>query len=107
MSLEKITAEDYGQVLTVTIKDTDTDAAADVSSYSTTQVVFLKDPAGNVSDALAAAFSTDGSDGLVVYTLADGDIDEPGLWHICARVTSNTAVLTSEWESFKVGESPT
>lgn len=107
MSLDKITAEDYGQTLTITIKDTDTSAAADVSAYTTAQQVFLRDPDGNISDALVAAFSTDGSDGVVTYTLASGDIDEPGLWHICARVTSGSAVLTSEWESFRVGESPT
>ena len=107
MSLDKITAEDYGQVLTITIKDTDTDAAADVSAYTTAQQVFLKDPGGNVSAALTAAFDSDGSDGVVVYTIADGDIDEQGLWQMCARVTSGAAVLTSEWESFAVGESPT
>ena len=107
MSLDKITSEDYGQVLTITIKDTDTDAAADVSAYTTSQVVFLKDPDGNVSSALTAAFDSDGSDGLVTYTLATGNIDEPGLWHVCARVTSGSAVLTSEWKSFNVGESPT
>lgn len=107
MSLDKITAEDYGQILTITIIDTDTNAAADVSSYTTAQQVFLKDPDENISAAKVAAFDTDGSDGVITYTLASGDIDEPGLWHICARVTSGTAVLTSEWKSFKVGGSPT
>ena len=107
MSLDKITAEDYGQVLTITIKDVDADAAADVSAYTTAQQVFLKDPDGNISDALTAAFGSDGSDGIVTYTLADGDIDEPGRWEICARVTSGSAVLTSEWEQFNVGYSPT
>ena len=107
MSLDKITAEDYGQVLTVTIKDVDTGAAADVSGYTTAQQVFLRDPNDTVSSALTAAFATDGSDGVITYTLADGDIDEDGMWHICARVSSAGAVLTSEWESFQVGVSPT
>ena len=107
MSMDKITAKDYGQVITIAIKDTDTDAAADVSAYTTAQQVFLEDPDGNVSSALTAAFDSDGSDGLVTYTIADGDIDAPGMWHICTRLTSGSAVLTSEWESFPVGESPT
>lgn len=107
MSLNKITAEDYGQILTITIKDTDTDAAADISAYTTAKQVFLKDPSGNISTAKTAAWVTDGTDGQIKYTLANGDIDEPGMWHICARVTSGSAVLTSEWVSFSVGESPT
>ena len=107
MSFDKITAEDYGQTITITIKDVDTNAPADVSAYTTAQQIFLKDPEGNTSTAKAAAFSTDGSDGVIVYTLVNGDIDDDGLWHICARVTSGSAVLTSEWETFTVGESPT
>ena len=107
MSLDKITAEDYGQVLTITIKDTDTNAAADVSAYTTSQQVFLRDPEGNVSAALTAAFDSDGSDGIVTYTLANGDIDVHGAWAICARVSSGSAVLTSEWKEFEVGISPT
>jgi len=107
MSLDRITSEDYGQILTITIKDTDTDAAADVSSYTTAQHVFFRDPDGNLSSAKTAAFDTDGSDGVVTYTLASGDIDEPGRWEVCARVTSGTAVLTSEWKVFQVGPSPT
>ena len=107
MSLDRITSEDYGQTLTITIIDTDTETAADISAYTTAKQVFLRDPSGNVSAALTAAFETDGSDGVITYTLANGNIDEPGMWHICARVTSGTAVLTSEWKSFQVGESPT
>ena len=51
--------------------------------------------------------ASDGSDGIITYTIKTGDIDEPGEWQICARVNSGTAVLTSEWNSFNVREGPT
>jgi len=101
MSLSNIVSGDYGQVIVLTIIDTDTEAAADVSAYATTIQVQLSDPALNVATE-TATFVTDGSDGLVQYTLADGDIDEAGEWRIRARVTSASAVLSSVWESFKV-----
>ena len=107
MSMNKIIAEDYGQTLTITVKDTDTSAAADLSGYTTAQQVFFRDSDGNISSAKTAAFSSDGSDGVIEYTIADGDIDKSGVWEVCARVTSGSAVLTSEWLSFTVAESPT
>ena len=101
MSLLKIVVNDYGQTLKLTFTDVDTDAAADISAYSTAQQVILKDPGGN-SATKTAAFDSDGSDGIVKYTLADGDIDEAGGWAVRGKVTSSTAVLTTEWAYFDV-----
>ena len=101
MSWKYIIAGDYGQVAKLTFIDIDTGSAADISGYTTTQQMIFKDPDGNIATK-TAAFDSDGSDGIVKYTLADGDIDEEGTWHVCARVTSDTAQLTSEWHEFEV-----
>lgn len=102
MSLEYIIAGDYGQTIVLTVKDVDTAAAADISAYSDSVEVELKDPYGTVTTK-TAAFSTDGSDGLVEYALADGDIDAGGTWRIRAKVTkTGQAVLTSQWVEFDV-----
>lgn len=101
MSLEKIVAGDYGQVIRLTVYDVDTGTAANLSIYTGTVSVILTSPAG-VQTVKTAAFSGDGSDGVVVYTLAEGDIDAEGQWQIQARVTNEGAQLTSEAEVFTV-----
>lgn len=101
MSLANIISGDYGQVIQLTVLDTDTGAAGDVSGYTTSQSMVFKDPDGN-EETKVAAFVTDGSDGLVDYTLVDGDIDERGNWNVRVILTSAVAVLTSTWLEFLV-----
>ncbi|MCP4263643.1 MAG: hypothetical protein GY774_39970 [Planctomycetes bacterium] len=103
MSLDNIVSGDYGQTIVLTVKDTDTDAAADISAYTTTIQMQISDPDGNVATE-TATFVTDGSNGQVQYTLTDGDIDEIGVWRIRAKVTSGSAVLSSVWERFTVNK---
>ena len=103
MSLNNIVSGDYGQTIILTIIDTDTDAAANVSAYITTIQVQISDPAGNTATK-TATYVSDGSDGQVKYTIASGDIDEVGSWRIRAKVTSASAVLSSVWQSFTVRE---
>jgi hypothetical protein len=102
VSLDAIIADDFGQVVELTITDTDSGEFADISSYSDAQVFLLKSPKGSVSGALTAAFSSDGTDGKVKYTLASGDIGQGGNWAIRARVTKSGAQLTSKWTQFQV-----
>jgi len=101
MSFDKIVNGDYGQVAKLTFIDVDTEAAADISSYSTTISMIFTDPSGN-SATKTAAFDSDGSDGIIKYTLANGDIDEDGVWQVRGRVASGTAVLTTAAHSFEV-----
>jgi len=101
MSLNGIVSEDYGQTLVLTITDKDTGNAVDVSGYTTSKKIVLIDPSRNKAEK-NAAFVTDGSDGQIEYTLADGDIDEPGRWGIRAKVASANAILTSVTEWFNV-----
>ena len=101
MSLDKIQIGDYGQVIKLTMIDVDTDAAADVSGYTSSQAMIFQDPSRNAT-SVTAAFDSDGSDGVVKYTLAQNLIDEQGRWSVRARVASGSARLTSEPEYFDV-----
>jgi hypothetical protein len=103
MSLTNIVSGDYGQTIQLTVLDTDTSSAADISVYSTTQKMVFRNPAGTESEK-TAAFYTDGSDGIVEYALVDGDISTAGNWRVRVEVTSATAVLTSTWLAFIVLE---
>ena len=103
MSLNGIVKDDYGYALELTYIDVDTESAADISGYTTSQSVILRDPGGN-SATKTAAFKTDGSDGVVTYTVADGDIDEEGTWNVRVQVESGAGLLTSLWEEFYVAD---
>lgn len=95
MSFDNIVVGDYGQIMKMTIKDVDTDAAADVSGYTTLQQMVFTDPSGTVT-AKTAAFDSDGSDGIIKYTVDTGFIDAAGIWKARGRVTSGTAELTTK-----------
>ncbi len=93
MSWENLQTDDFGQVGKLTCKQDG--VAIDISSYTTLQF-FLVDPSGNASDALTAAFDSDGTDGKLKYTLQDGDIDESGEWQVFARVSKTGSEITTD-----------
>jgi hypothetical protein len=100
MSLLYIVNGDYGQVIELTFMDVDTDAAADISNYSTTiQMVFVS-PAG-VSTAKTATFKTDGTNGVIQYTTESGFLTT-GQWTVRGKVASGVAVLTTVLHHFEV-----
>ena len=101
MSFNKMVVGDYGQVLKLTFVDVDTDAAADISAYSSTIQMIFTDPSGN-STAKTASFSASGTDGVIQYTLENGFLDEAGVWTVRGRVQSATTKLTTEKHSFTV-----
>lgn len=101
MSLDKIVRGDYGQPILVTFIDIDTKAAADISGYATTLQMIFTNPSGS-EKVRTAAFDTDGTDGVIAYTLAVGDIDAAGDWKVRGRVASGTAVLSTEDQDFTV-----
>lgn len=103
MSLANIIAGDFGQTIQLTVLDTDTSAAADISGYNVGQWMTFKDPGGDESPKVAA-FAAGGVDGVVQYTLVAGDIDESGNWQVRTVTTSAVAQLTSTWLTFRVLE---
>lgn len=99
MSLENIVAGDYGQAIELTMLDSDTELAADISGYSTIQMIFT-DP-DDVSVTKTAAFKTDGSDGVISYTVESGLLTA-GIWSVRGRVSTGSAQLTSTKHKFEV-----
>lgn len=101
MSFDNIVVGDYGQVAKLTFIDVDTNAAADISSFATAQQMIFTDPSGTVT-AKAAAFDTDGIDGVIKYTIESGLFNAAGFWRVRGRATSGTAELTTVEYSFEV-----
>ena len=100
MSLEKIIAADYGQPIELTFLDVDTGAAADISGYSTTIQMVFTESDGTIT-AKTATFKTDGTDGIIEYTV-ESDLLTAGSWRVRGRVAAGNAKLTTENYSFKV-----
>lgn len=101
MSLDKIIATDYGQVIELTFIDVDTAAAADVSTYTTAQQMIFTSPAGTETTK-TAAFKTDGTDGIIDYTVESGLFSAAGTWTVRGRVTTGSAQLSTEEHLFTV-----
>jgi hypothetical protein len=99
MSWANINADDFGHVGKLTCKEDG--VAADISSYTTLQFV-LTDPAG-AATIKTAAFDSDGTDGILKYTLIDGDIDMAGNWQVQARIIKTGVEITSDPLRFLVG----
>ena len=102
MSWENIHVDDFGQVVKLRIVQDKT--AVDISSY-TTRVFVLRDPDGTAATE-TATFSSDGTDGYLQYTIADGDIDAAGPWSASARISQVDVELTSAPVSFHVSPRP-
>lgn len=101
MSLDKIVNGDYGQTVEITFIDVDTDAAADISSYTTAQQMIFTSPSG-VEATKTAGFKTDGTDGIITYALVSGDINAAGNWTVRGVVTTGSAKLSTEEHKFNV-----
>lgn len=74
--------------------------AADISGYDSAQEMLFTSPSGQTV-AKTAAFGTDGTDGVIEYTV-DEDFLTAGHWKLRGRVSSATAVLTTVVHSFEV-----
>jgi hypothetical protein len=92
MSWENIQVDDYGWVGKLTVKQDG--SAVDISSYTTKQFIF--ESPGGTDTTKAASFDSDGTDGILAYTIEDGLIDEAGTWQVAARISKVGAELTSD-----------
>jgi hypothetical protein len=101
MSWIDIHINDYGWIGKLTLQQDG--VALDISSYTTLNYIF-KDPSGVAAAAKVAAFDSDGTDGILKYTIVAADIDEVGKWYVQARISKVGAVLTSDWHQFDVAD---
>ena len=93
-----IHVDDFGWLAQLTIVQDD--VAVDISSYTTRQFVFRKPDATEVTKT--AVFDSDGTDGVLDYTVEDGLIDATGYWGVRAVLTKANAELTSDTVLFRV-----
>lgn len=70
---------EYGEDITITLVDED-GAAVNVSAYTEAISVKLRSPDELKLVTVNAAFSTDGTNGVIVMVPISGDIDRPGKW---------------------------
>lgn len=84
----------YGNTLEVTIYSTD-DTVKDVSSFTGFALIVDKP---NISTATRFTMSkkTDGTDGVVKYTFANGDVNTVGQWRCMVELTKSGTKLFTE-----------
>lgn len=94
-----IRKDDYGTVITLTVND-GLGSPVDISAATAKHIRLI--PPANVAYPdgapyrdFAATFTTDGTDGKIYYTLADGDIPYAGAWTMRAVITTASA----KWHS--------
>lgn len=93
---------DVGTVFRFTVQN-ENGEAEDISNLSTRQVIFKKPDGTKLSKT--PSLTNDGTDGLMQYTIASGDIDIKGMWQVQGRVAStNNSNWYSDIHSFKVFE---
>ena len=96
MGWDNIHVDDYGWVGKLCIKQDGT--VVDISSF-TTRSFILRSPAGTATTK-TATFTTDGTDGYLQYTIADGNINVVGKWSVAARISKTSVELTSKPVTF-------
>lgn len=102
MSWDDIQVDDFGWIGKLALKQKG--VIVDISSYSTLRFLF-QDPSGTV-ETKVVAFETDGTDGVLEYTIVDGDIDQIGYWEVRAQILKTNVELTSEAHGFNVAPRP-
>ena len=90
---------DVGTIFRLTITKDDM-TAVDVSLASVKTFYFKKPDGTKLTKT--AEFSTDGTDGKLVYTAIAGDIDKAGTWQVQAYVEIGTAKYYSTKQTFSV-----
>ncbi len=98
MPSNEIHKNDIGTKFVVTIKDGD--SAVDVSGATTKQII-IKKPSGTTLTK-AAAFNSDGSNGIIYYAAVSGDLDETGTYKIQGKVVISDGTFYTDIQSFKV-----
>lgn len=90
---------DYGTVLKITVVGSDGNSQ-DISGA--TNVLFLFEKPNETVFTRTGSLTTDGSDGLIEYTVASGDLDMAGIWSIQGRVSTPGGNYSTSISEFRV-----
>lgn len=101
--LNGVVVGEYGKTITLTMKDSSGNVQ-DISTYTSTKNVTAKPPSGYKTVTATASFLTDGSDGKINFSFADGDIDQAGLWECTVTLEKTGARVRSEMFTMEVSE---
>ena len=98
MAANEIHKDDVGIQFRITVNEDG--SAKNLSGFSTLQLIFKKPSGSKLTKT--ASFLTDGTDGIITYTSASGDLDEDGNWFIQARIADGGSDRKSDIGKFKV-----
>ena len=94
--LPGVVVGEYGNTITLTIVDAD-NVAVDISSYSTSKIVTLRSPDHlKVVTATGSFSGSGGTDGVITFSPATGDIDRAGTWVGQVKLEGATKLAFSE-----------
>ena len=98
MAANEIHMNDVGTKFLVTVTDGTT--AVDISSATTKQLIFQK-PSGTKLTK-ATAFTSDGTDGKMQYSVVTDDFDEAGSYKLQGKVVISDGTFYTDIHTFKV-----
>jgi len=98
--IEEVHQNDIGTQILVSVYD-DT-SPVDLSGASTIEMIFKK-PDGNVLTKTAVLYG-DGTDGVIVYTTVEGDLNVAGKWAIQVYVVIGSSSWKTNIAMFRVYE---
>ncbi len=99
MAANEIHQDDFGTIFRATVLDGST--VVDISSATKREFVFNK-PGTETDLTVTAALFTDGTDGIMQYTVASGDLDVGGNWCMQGKLTFTSSHWNTDIFKFKV-----
>jgi hypothetical protein len=97
-------AGDAGCTVTLTVKDSVTLAAKDISGASVKKFYIRNKLSTSVADSVTAVFSTDGTNGNLYYTTTATTFPQKGHYCVQAYVEIGSIKLMSSCVDFNVGQ---
>lgn len=97
--MEEMQLLEEGVAIVLPVVD-ETGAVVDISAASSL-TIYLKGP-DKIVDTYTAVLTTDGTDGLMQYVTATGDIDQTGIWEAQGEVVLSGFTHPTVVSKFKV-----
>lgn len=98
MAANEIHVNDIGVKFLITVQEDG--SAKDISSMTTTDVIFLK-PDGT-TETVTGNFETDGTNGQLNYVSQSGVLDQSGSWQIQVHLANLTSQKRTDIGRFRV-----
>jgi hypothetical protein len=92
----------YGQGITITVVNED-GVAQDISGYTEWTIVGLPPDGRGAKTATAAYSGNGGTDGVLTFSWASGDIDRSGTWKVQAELSKSGEIFKTYFGEMEVG----